>query len=79
MEQFKMVRDSSSMEQYVQRKAVLFDMTESLLVRPGRVKHAVFFSDYYNKNWESCREMCVLLFRKNLPIQVSLNIMKLRS
>lgn len=66
---FKSLRDSHSLDDYNERKAKLFSMTEGLLVRPGRVKVPVLFVDYFLKNWEPIKHMWVLAFRKSYPIQ----------
>ena len=69
-EMFKSLRDAHSVDDYNERKAKLFSMTEGLLVRPGRVKVPVLFVDYFLKNWEPIKHMWVLAFRKSYPIQV---------
>ena len=60
------VRNSHTLEH---RKIELFQSTEGLLVRPGRVKEAVSFEFYFNKNWNDCKEMWSYFGRKSYPIQ----------
>ena len=45
-------------------------VAEGLCIRPGRVKHAVPFKDYWDTNWETIIPMWVLAFRKEMPLQV---------
>ena len=50
--QFKLVRDAHTEEQYANRREELFEMTEGLLVKPGNTKNFVLFHDYFNRNWD---------------------------
>ena len=63
------VRNSHTLEHYEQRKIELFQITEGLLVRPGRVKEPVSFHFYFDKNWNQCKEMWSYFGRKSYPIQ----------
>ena len=58
--QFRRVRDAPSEDLYIARRDQLLEMTEQLMVKPGNTKNEVAFSRYFNKNWESVREMCFL-------------------
>ena len=51
-------------------RAGLMILTESLNVRPGRVKNAVPFSQYFLTNWDRVQPMWVYAYRKELPLQV---------
>ena len=60
------VRCSESMEIYHQEEERLMSKTQTLVVKPGNVKNTQWFHDYYTKNWKSCEEKWVWLYRKRL-------------
>ena len=47
------------------------ELTDGLMIRPGRVQHEVSFRNYYEVNWESIQPMWVLAYRKRFPLQVN--------
>ena len=63
-------RDSHTSEQYNSNREALMELTEGLMIRPGRVKHEVSFRQYYDVNWEGIQPMWILAFRKKWPLQV---------
>ena len=64
-------RDSHTSEQYNANRRILMELTDGLMIKPGRVKHEVTFRQYYDINWENIQPMWVLAFRKKLPLQVN--------
>ena len=68
--QFKLVRDAHTEEQYANRREELFEMTEGLLVKPGNTKNFVLFHDYFNRNWDGVKEMCFFCYMKQYPTLV---------
>ena len=68
--QFKLVRDAHTEEQYANRREELFEMTEGLLVKPGNTKNFVLFHDYFNRNWDGVKEMWFFCYRKQYPTLV---------
>ena len=71
MERVLACRDSHTSEQYNGCRRDLMELTDGLMIRPGRVKHEVSFRNYYEVNWESIQPMWVLAYRKRFPLQVN--------
>ena len=63
-------RRAHTKEDYLKCRADLMILTEHLNVRPGRVKNAVTFSQYFLTNWDTVQPMWVYAYRKELPLQV---------
>ena len=63
-------RLSHTVEDYLKSRAKLLILTETLNVRPGRVKTAVSFASYFLANWDRMAPMWVYAYRKQLPLQV---------
>ena len=70
MDRIVQCRDSHTPEIYREQREALMYVAEGLCIRPGRVKHAVPFKDYWDTNWETIIPMWVLAFRKEMPLQV---------
>ena len=64
-------RTATTKEQYFEKRASLFRLAEKVYVKPGRIKNAVFFTQYFLSNWDSVAPMWVYAYRKRMPLQVS--------
>ena len=51
-------------------RSQLMIMCQHLNVKPGRVKNAVSFAQYFCNNWDRVAPMWVYAYRKELPLQV---------
>ena len=63
-------RRADTKEDYMKSRAQLMILCEHLNIRPGRVKNAVSFAQYFFNNWDRVAPMWVYAYRKELPLQV---------
>ena len=64
-------RTATTKEQYFEKRASLFCLAEKVYVKPGRIKNAVLFTQYFLSNWDSVAPMWVYAYRKRMPLQAS--------